>query len=174
MKKQQGIRQITVPVIMVVIGLGLMAGCSDKKSEKVESENMAMSEQNKMDGQQVFTANLSGDSQVPAVTTDASGMVTVTLKADSIHVEGQFSGLSGNYAASHIHKGAKGENGGPVQPLSPTVNSDNTSGSWKASYKLTDSQISALKADSLYINVHSSEHPSGEIRGQLTASDSEM
>jgi hypothetical protein len=32
---------------------------------------------------------------------------------------------------------------------------------------LTDAQYDAYKAGGLYINVHSSEHKSGEIRGQL-------
>src|SRR5699024_6499576 len=116
-----------------------------------------------------FEATLEGENEVPEVSTDAEGSVTVTLKGDSIHVEGEFSGLTSDYAASHIHKGAEGENGSPIITLEPDVNSDNMSGPWDASYAFSEEQINALKADSLYVNVHSTNHKSGEIRGQLTS-----
>src|SRR5699024_7598866 len=111
--------------------------------------------------EQTYEASLDGSNEVPEVETDAEGSVTVTLKGDSIHVEGQFSGLSSQYAASHIHKGAEGENGDPIITLKPDVNSDKISGSWDASYTLNEEQISALKADSLYVNVHSADYKSG-------------
>ncbi|HLR26693.1 MAG TPA: CHRD domain-containing protein [Fodinibius sp.] len=119
--------------------------------------------------EETFEATLEGENEVPEVATDAEGSVTLTLEGDSIHVEGEFSGLTSDYAASHIHKGAEGENGAPIITLKPDVNSDKTSGSWDASYTLDNEQIRALKADSLYVNVHSANHKEGEIRGQLTS-----
>src|SRR5699024_2312402 len=104
--------------------------------------------------EETFEATLEGGNEVPEVSTDAEGSVTVTLKGDTIHVEGEFSGLTSDYAASHIHKGAEGENGSPIITLEPDVNSDNMSGSWDASYAFSEEQINALKADSLYVNVH--------------------
>lgn len=180
MKKQWSIKNLVTPIFMFMIGFGLIAGCGDRDSETVESDDTAMSEQQTVEGQQTmdevqsFEATLDGSNEVPAVTTDATGSVTVTLEGNSIHVKGQFSGLSSEYIASHIHKAARGENGGPIQSLEPTLGSDKLSGSWDATYQLDESQISALKADSLYINVHSAEHKPGEIRGQLTSSNSGM
>lgn len=171
MEKKQSINGIMVSVIILATGFGLMAGCGDKKSE---SENSSMPEQNMMNEAPTFTAMLGGDNEVPPVTSNATGMVTVTLNGDSVEVSGQFSGLSGTYSASHIHMAAEGENGGAIQPLDPDINSDSISGAFNGSYTLTAPHISALKAGNFYINVHSSEHPSGEIRGQLTASGSEM
>lgn len=156
MKKQWSIKSLINPVFIFVVGFGLLAGCGNNRNSET------------------FEATLNGSNEVPEVNTDASGTVTVTLEGDSIHVEGQFSGLSSEYIASHIHKGGENENGAPILPLEPTLGSDKLSGSWDASYQLNESQVSALKADSLYINVHSTEHKPGEIRGQLTSSDSGM
>lgn len=186
MKKQRLARSLAISLFILITGLGMMAGCSNKKSKMDESgntamseqqsmaENQSMDEQQSMEQGQSFSATLEGANEVPAVTTSASGSVTVTLRGDSIHVQGEFSGLSSEYVASHIHKGGEGENGSPIIPLEPTLGSDKLSGSWDASYPLDESGLSALKADSLYINVHSTEHKSGEIRGQLTSSDTGM
>lgn len=180
MKNKPKMYRQLIPLITFIVGFGLITGCSNKDADNnVEQDDMgtteqAVSGQQAMNQSQTYKATLKGADEVPAVETDASGSVTVTVNGDSIHVSGQFSGLSSEYAASHIHKGAKGENGGPIQPLDPKVESDKMSGSWDASYKFDKSQLDALKADSLYINVHSANHKSGEIRGQLSASGSEM
>ncbi len=180
MEKQQSKSSVVTVLVILMVGLGLIAGCSNKKSETAESSDTATSEQQAMEkqqtmaGTQTFNTSLADSNEVPAVTSDASGMATVTLQGDSIHIKGKFSGLSGKYVGSHIHKGAEGENGSPILTLEPTLGSDSLSGSWDASYALNASQISALKADSLYINVHSTEHKPGEIRGQLTSSSSGM
>lgn len=106
---------------------------------------------------------LSGDQEVPAVKTAASGNGTFKINDDktvsgSVHVSGM------DAVAAHIHQGAAGQNGPIVIPLSKT--SDNE---WSVGpgAKLTDDQYKVFKDDGLYVNVHSKAHQGGEIRAQL-------
>lgn len=106
---------------------------------------------------------LSGDQEVPAVMTSASGSGTITINADKT-VSGSVTttGVAGTMA--HIHIGAAGKNGPVIVPL--TKSGDST---WSvpAGAKLTDAQYDAYKAGDLYVNVHSAAHKGGEIRAQL-------
>lgn len=185
MKSKHPITTLVLGAIIFITCIGLIAGCSDRDNnnnsdtsdmdvtaETQRQEQTRQSDEAINEGEvQTFEASLDGVSQVPEeVTTEASGNVTVTLRGDSIHIEGEFSDLTSEYVASHIHIGAKGENGDPIQPLDPELGDNKMSGTWDASYQLNESHISALQADSLYINVHSSEYNGGEIRGQLTRS----
>lgn len=121
-------------------------------------------------GGEAFEANLAGYNEVDPVDTDASGSVSATLNEDQLVLTGSFSGLSSAYTASHIHLASAGENGGVEIPLDPTVDADELGGTFTAAnntFTLADEQIAALQAGDLYVNVHSSDHPGGEIRGQL-------
>lgn len=174
-------RDLSWGLILGMVCFGLLAGCGDTDSNNEETSDMEVTpeaqqqdqntrqSEDAMEEVQTFEASLNGSNQVPEdVDTDASGNATVTLHGDSIRVKGEFSNLSSEYMASHIHIGAEDENGDPVQPLDPELGNDKTAGTWEATYQLDESHISALRSDSLYINVHSSEFTGGEIRGQLT------
>ena len=106
---------------------------------------------------------LSGDQEIPPVTTSASGSGTITVGEDKL-VSGKvtISGLTPLVA--HIHEAPAGNNGPIVIPLTKT--SDTV---WvvPAGAKLTDVQYASYKAGNLYYNVHTEAHRSGEIRGQI-------
>lgn len=106
---------------------------------------------------------LSGDQEVPAVSTAAKGSGTVTI-GDDMSVKGTVttSGVAGT--AAHIHIGAPGKNGPVVVPM---VKSGDNGWTFAAGAKLTEDQMKAFKAGELYINVHSAANPGGEVRGQL-------
>jgi len=106
---------------------------------------------------------LSGDQEVPPVTTSAQGSGTVTVGADkSVSGSVKTSGVAGK--AAHIHEGAPGANGPVIIPLKET-----SANVWSvpAGAKLTDAQYKSYEAGNLYINVHSAAHKGGEIRGQI-------
>lgn len=109
---------------------------------------------------------LSGDQEVPAVQSSASGSGTITV-GDDKSVKGSVTTKGINATAAHIHEAPAGKSGGVIIPL--TKGSD---GTWTvpAGAKLTDAQLAAFKAGGLYVNVHSAAHPDGEIRGQLKPS----
>ncbi|MDB6089057.1 MAG: hypothetical protein JWN85_1841 [Gammaproteobacteria bacterium] len=106
---------------------------------------------------------LTGAEETPAVTTSASGTGTITVNEDkSVSGSIKTQGMKGT--AAHIHTGAPGESGPPIITL--TQGAD---GTWTvpAGSKLTDEQYASFKSGKLYVNVHSAEHPPGEIRAQL-------
>ncbi len=106
---------------------------------------------------------LSGDQEIPPVTSSASGTATITVEADrSVSGSVTISGVSATVA--HVHEAAAGKNGPIVFPLTKT--SDNV---WTvpAGAQLSDTQYESYKAGNLYFNIHSAAHKTGEIRGQI-------
>ena len=125
-----------------------------------------------------LTSILSGYQENPSVNTMASGEVMVTLTGNTLVVSGSFAGLSSGFNAdiaggAHIHEALAGSNGGVVVALTTAVNDDGRSGEFMASdntFELTDDQVTALMARKYYINIHSIDIPSGELRGQILPS----
>ena len=118
----------------------------------------------------IFTAKLDGNQTVPAVTTTAVGTGTFVLSSSGTQVTYHVTvnGLSGSITGAHFHNGAMGVGGGVVKTLSFAGNT--TSGVWgsaDANQPFTDSLLSELLRGRLYINVHTSANPNGEIRGQV-------
>jgi hypothetical protein len=107
--------------------------------------------------------NLSGDQEVPAITTQAKGSGTISVKDDKT-VSGSITYSGITPTAVHIHEAGAGKNGGVIIPL--TKQGDNGF-AVPAGAKLTDAQYESFKKGDLYVNVHSAANPGGEIRGQL-------
>jgi hypothetical protein len=106
---------------------------------------------------------LTGDQEVPAVTSPATGVGTIVIKDDK-SVSGSVKTLGIEGTVAHIHLAEPGKNGPPIITLNKTA--ENT---WSVpeGAKLTDEQYKAFKDGNLYVNVHSAEHKGGEIRTQL-------
>jgi len=107
---------------------------------------------------------LSGSNEVPAVATAASGDAWFTVDRDwTVNGKVTTSGIAGT--AAHIHEGQQGQNGPVIVPLARTGDNE-----WSVppNTRLTEGQFKSYRAGSLYVNVHSSGFPGGEIRGQLT------
>lgn len=107
--------------------------------------------------------NLTGAEETPPVTTSASGTGTISVAADK-NISGTIKTTGVDGTMVHIHVGAAGQSGPPIITLSKGAD-----GVWSvpAGAKLTDEQYADFKAGKLYVNVHSAEHKSGELRGQL-------
>lgn len=108
-------------------------------------------------------AKLSGDQEVPPVATLGSGTAVFLL-----HGNGTVSGMLVTEhidgVAAHIHQAPPGKNGPVVIPLTKTEDHK-----WRPAKgaRLTAEQVQALSKGELYVNVHTKDHPGGEIRGQL-------
>ena len=107
---------------------------------------------------------LTGDQEVPAVKTEASGSGTISIGDDKA-VSGSIATKGLNGTAAHIHEAPTGKNGGVIVPLAKGPNE----GAWTVpnGAKLSDAQLTSFKAGNLYVNVRSAAHPDGEIRAQL-------
>jgi len=139
------------------------AGCaSTEKSEGTARSEGAAKSATAGKGQTIKVA-LSGDNVVPPVKTKATGNGTITVGADK-SVSGKINTTGVDGTAAHIHDGAPGKNGPVIIPLTKSGND------WTvpAGAKLTDEQYKDFQAGNLYVNVHSAENKSGEIRGNLS------
>jgi hypothetical protein len=110
-----------------------------------------------------INVKLSGDQEVPPVQTTASGSGTITVEDDK-SIKGKITTSNIKATGAHIHEAPIGKNGPDIITLNKTSDDE-----WSvpSGAKLTDAQYDAYKAGGLYINIHSDEHKSGEIRGQL-------
>ncbi len=110
-------------------------------------------------GELICTVILTGDLEVPPVTTDASGVASFYWYEEDDLVRMILHHAVENVTVAHFHTGAPGENGPPVITLDTSTN--------PIEHELTVAEYDGLMIDSHYINVHSTEFPPGEIRGDL-------
>ena len=113
--------------------------------------------------QQPMSITLKGDAEVPPVTTSATGTGQFTvLPVRTVSGSIKTSGMVPTMA--HIHEAAVGKNGPPIITLTKTGNDGIVV---PADARLTEAQYTSYVAGNLYVNVHSEQHPQGEIRAQL-------
>ena len=111
-----------------------------------------------------FTAHLDGASEVPPTKSGGTGTLAATLDTSTriLVYTLTYSGLSGPAGAAHFHGPAPaGKNGGVEAPIKPATSPA------KGTAQLTEQQAKDLEAGLFYVNVHTKEHPAGEIRGQV-------
>jgi uncharacterized protein (DUF1800 family) len=127
--------------------------------------------------QRTYVAVLNGAAEVPPVITSSTGVANVILSPDETAalVSMSFSNLSAPETAAHIHGPAEPGNSAPGTILDldqPLGNVSNLLWVFApgGGLSVTD-QVNALKTGRLYVNVHSANFPSGEIRGWLFVLD---
>ena len=113
----------------------------------------------------LFTTDLNGGQEVPAVATDARGIATILISEDrtTMSVHAVFSGLSGSVTGCHIHTGGEGVAG----PVFVNFSNNVTGNRLRAEIPIPADFMSRALKNELYLNVHTALNPSGEIRGQL-------
>ena len=133
-----------------------------------------------------FVAPLSGAEEVPPVDTLARGQAVFQVAADgeSIHYRLIVANLE-NVTMAHIHLAPVGANGPVVVWLYPdgpppqliqgrfsgvlatgTITAANLVGPLDGAETLED-LVDLMMAGDTYVNVHTSQYPAGEIRGQI-------
>jgi hypothetical protein len=119
----------------------------------------------------VYTANLVGSQEVPPNLSTATGFGSVTLNdsEDQITVNLSWSNLSATAAAAHIHGPALPGTTSPVLFGFSNVPNVITGSIPQQSFTINSTQVNYLKSGLLYFNVHNTNYPSGEIRGQIQA-----
>jgi hypothetical protein len=115
-------------------------------------------------GETLYTTQLTGTTQIPPVTTTATGAFAGIVSADrtTFTYAGSFTGIMPLNA--HVHLGAVGATGPVAFPL--TVSGTNLVGT--QTFGVPD-HLTALEAGMTYVNLHTTAFPGGELRGQLIA-----
>ena len=108
---------------------------------------------------------LSGDQEVPAVKTPATGSGTISV-GDDKSVEGSVRTVDMVGSMAHIHEAAPGIRGGIVVGLSAPDGTGHASGCRSGLDPELITRILTNPAG-FYVNVHTTVYPLGAIRGQL-------
>ena len=132
-----------------------------------------------------FSASLGGENEVPPINTAGTGAFEMTIQ-DTITFSLTFSGLSSALTVAHLHfapsKVAGGVMiflcGGGGQPACPAATEGTITGTITAANVTgpsgqgiapadLDSALEAVRNDLAYANMHTTNFPGGEIRGQV-------
>jgi len=168
----------------------LITGCSNEPILDQQEANLKTSVSEKSNADRSkrlhFNTSLKGSNEVPSVDTKAVGELIVSISKDetSIHFKLIVANIKANVTGSHFHMAPVGANAGVVVNLlnisdfpppttapvngvlaEGTITESNLSGAL-AGKPLSD-LISAIRAGNIYVNVHTTNNPGGEIRGQL-------
>ena len=135
-----------------------------------------------------FRATLIGYQEAPAIVSEATGSVKLTISKDETSIDYvlNYSGFDSTVLQSHIHIGQLSVNGGVSAffcggpkpacpqdttgaPVTGTITAADVLGPAAQGVPAgqLDLLIQALRAGVTYANVHTANHPGGEIRGQL-------
>ncbi|MBA0124344.1 CHRD domain-containing protein [Haloechinothrix sp. YIM 98757] len=135
--------------------------------------------------QRNFAAHATGEEEVPPVDTDARGQLKLQLSKDGTKLRYRLNVANiEDVTMAHLHQAPAGANGPVVVWLYPdspppepipgrtdgvlatgTVTEDDLVGPMEGR---SMSDLAAELADgNIYVNVHTEQHPPGEIRGQL-------
>lgn len=130
------------------------------------------------ESEQKFIAKLSGKEEVPPNESPSTGFAWVKITDDKIQYEVNVTDMD-KVNAAHIHLAEAGKNGpvvltlfkgGPTEQVNGTVGEANvTASNLEGPMKgkdITD-LVTAMKNGTTYVNVHTTDFPDGEIRGQL-------
>lgn len=134
---------------------------ADNNTEKIRGNNY------------IYITDLSGDNEVPAVDTSARGKAIIRINKSETEI--YYKIIVNNLdtpTAAHFHMGTAGNTGGVVATLY-MGGADGTTNGLLAEGVITAEDadvtmiIESIRAGSIYVNVHTPENPSGELRGQL-------
>jgi hypothetical protein len=131
-----------------------------------------------------FEADLFGDFEVPAVETDASGNIELTLNDDGTELAYRLRVSDIEHILfAHIHVGAEGTNGPVILFLARSA-ADFVDGVVRGvlterdlipspanGIGTFDDALKAIAGGNTYANVHTQQNPGGEIRGQIVPAE---
>jgi CHRD domain len=123
---------------------------------------------------QTFTAQLTGSAEVPPVNTPADGKAQFTVSGDTVSYTIEVNNLK-DITGAHLHLAAKTANGpvavalfkGPKKTVQAGQLAQGTFTAADVHGVKWEALITDMTKGEAYVNVHTSAHPKGEIRGQI-------
>lgn len=156
-----------ITLIVVMVTVLALAGVAQGRSKQFNESD--------------FKAELSGDAEVPPVETDTSGEAKFNVHDGMIDFELEIEDADDIFGAAgaHIHCAPAGQNGPVVVFLAGEV-PGGFDGTIEVKATVTDANIvdqtcgatiaelvDSMRDGNTYVNVHSIDHPGGEVRGQI-------
>lgn len=133
-----------------------------------------------------FSASLSGGNEVPPINTAGTGNFEMTIQGTDINFSLTFSDLSSTLTFAHVHFAPTKVSGGVMiflcggggQPACPAATSGSITGTITAANVTgptgqgiavgdLDSALEAVRSALGYVNMHTTNFPPGEIRGEV-------
>lgn len=171
-------------VLLVIALMGItFLGCSPESSMEFDDNQMQTNElESRAHSQNLnFTASLSGGNEVPPNDSKGAGVAIVKISKDGNSLWYKINTANvENVVAAHFHQAPSGSNGGvvatlysnPDQPSGPengvliqgTITAADLVGGLDGDM---EGLIQAIRDGMIYVNVHTTSIPSGELRGQL-------
>jgi hypothetical protein len=113
-----------------------------------------------------YSVNVSEAEELPGTSSTATGAASLGVNVATGAMSGTLTLAGISATAAHVHDGFAGQNGPVIVGLTESAT---TPGTWQlpANATLTAAQVQKLLAGALYLNVHSTANPNGEIRGQI-------
>lgn len=177
MKNYVNFSKALVLSLVLIIGLG----CSEESTELTDDLFPTMLKGRSGDKFN-FSSSLKGSNEVPARETNAAGQVIVKINKDeqSLYFKIIASNIN-DVGASHFHLAPAGSNGGIVVTLYSNPDQPSgaqngilaegvvTSGDFQNAFEGKEFSVlvEAIRSGNIYVNVHTSRYPSGELRAQL-------
>ncbi len=124
------------------------------------------------DGNEVKYENvtINGTQEIPPVTTTATGTFSGTYNKTTKVLTYTITHNVTNATMAHFHEAPRDSSGAVVIPIAAaTSTAPAIPNSISNTATLTTTQESDLLRGRLYINIHSTAYPTGEIRGQIPA-----
>lgn len=159
----------------------VVAGCATTSGSGSGSGSEASAAKS---GSETFHARLDAATEVPAPNVGSgapSGMATFTSNGASISYTVSVTGLSSALTAAHIHTGPPGVAGPVAVPLSLQAGATEGTAAGQGSFDASaikgknadgspmtmNDLLAAMRAGGLYINVHTVNNKTGEVRGAI-------
>jgi CHRD domain len=152
----KGRRLFLALVLAAVVALALAGAASAAKLDVADR------------GGKPLSTTLTGDAEVPGPgDPDGSGTAKITVNPGQgeICYELRVEDITLRATGAHIHVGTADESGDVVVPLTAPDESGSSSGCADVSRELALAII--RNPENYYVNVHTSDFPSGAVRGQL-------
>lgn len=129
------------------------------------SDNDSDPDPQEFDPSMTFNLTLSGSQEVPAVMTDNMAQATIEYDAELMQFRAQLDASNvDDFTAAHIHQGYVGTNGEVAFAFEPSE----TAGMYHISETMIDqAAVDEMLDGGWYINVHTQDNPSGDLRGQI-------
>jgi hypothetical protein len=172
---------LLVPSVLVLI-----VACGDSHDPTtVLSPDAALRSHASSNAVHAFRAHLTGAAEIPSVDSRAQGQAIFKLSRDGTELSYRLIVANiENVLMSHIHMAPADANGGVVVWLYPdapppqliegrfsgvlatgTITASDLTGALAG--ESLDALVAAIEAGNTYVNVHTSQNPGGEVRGQI-------